>query len=644
MMQPVHNYIQVIRSKNNRGFTLVESLVSLAVLIVFTSGVYGGIQLVSQVVYQSRLRILQSSVLNEQIEIIRNMSFFDIGIVNGAPAGLLQRTVTVTKNNIDFIITRTVRNIDDPFDGTIDAIPITPPDGKVYVCSTGTTLLIDEAEFDTYIAAGSEAGPCSGSPEAGRFDQSPADYKFVEVSVRCINCKQQQPISMSTYVGPRFLEGNPDNGALFIEVIDASGRPVQGATVRIMSTSTNPIYDFEDTTGNDGMLRIVDIAPGQNAYQIMVSKDGYTTDMTVSTLENPVKPPASVVSQSVTSRTFTIDLVSQIQVLATDERCLPLSNTAINITGERILATNPDVFVVNSSNNTDIIGRYTFTNIPWDSYTVIPASLDLIGAIPMLPLTVIPGAEVDVQLLFGPNTPHSLLVHVQDTANGDPISSATVEILQGAQTQSAITGIGTIRQVDWSGGAGQELYIAETQYAADNGNVIADSDVRLTDIVGVYPSAGWLESSTFDLGEITNFVSLGVSPMSQPIETGTSSVRLQFASSNSSTPSTWNFLGPDGTSSTFYTAINQNIADIHNGERYARYRLYLSTMDTTITPTVSDITFSFVSACTPPGQAYFSTLSEETYTIVVTADGYQAYSSEIDISGDVRLVVSLTSE
>lgn len=586
-----------VRAK--QGFTLVEAMIAIAILLIFASGVYGGIRLVFQVVYQSRLRILESAILNEQVEIVRNMSFFDVGIVNGSPSGLLERNVTTTRNGIDFLITRTIRNIDDPFDGTI-----------------------------------------GGTPN----DTAPADYKLVDISIICTACAQREPLVVSTFAGPKYLEGNPDNGALFIEVIDASGQPVQGATVRLVSTSTDPTYDFEDTTGNDGFLRVVDLAAGQNAYHITVTKDGYTRDMTTTSVANPTKPPASVVAQDVTSRTFSIDVVSTLNIETKTAVCAPIAAADGQIAGSRVIGTEPDSLLIDTTFTTDGDGAFTFADMPWDTYSLIPTGYDLVGAIPMLPLEMLPGSETDLSLILGPSTADSLLVHVEDSSTGDPVSSSTVTIVEGGSTFIRTTGIGTLRQLSWIGGAGQSMYTDETRYAADDGNLTIGADIELVDLSGAYVSDGWLESSTFDLGGSTNFVSLDWGPYAQPAQTGTSSVRLQFASSNSSTPASWNFLGPDGTNSTYYTPELLSINDVHNGDQFARYRVYLSTASSSYTPTVSDVAFTYVAQCTPPGQAYFGGISDETYTITVSSTGYTSYVSEVTVDGATRLIVPLVAE
>jgi prepilin-type N-terminal cleavage/methylation domain-containing protein len=634
--------------QNNNGFSLIEVIVASGVFLLFALGIYGGIQAVFQIVYQSRLRIIETAVLNEQIEIIRNMSFFDVGIVQGSPAGLLERTVTTTRNGIDFEITRTIRNIDDPFDGTIDAEPVTPPDGKGYVCHGGSTLLVAvPAVYNAHLDHGDTEGPCSGDPEAGSFDQSPADYKFVEVGIICVDCGQRQPLTLSTIVAPKYLEGDPNNGALFLYVIDANGNPVSGANISILSTSTNPTYNFTDQTDNEGAIRIVDLTPGQDAYHILVDKVGYTVDGTTTTVANPFKPPVSVVAQSVTSRTFTIDQVSELNIRTIDAMCASVGSASLTLSGERLLGTDPDTQLVNQSFVTAGDGTYTYTELPWDAYSLVAAGYDVIGAIPMLPLSVAPGATVDVSLLLGTNTDHSILVHVQDSATADPISSSTVRVYGAGYDTTKTTGVGTIRQTDWSGGANQDMYEDETRYWTDDGHVDVSTsagNIMLGSVGSSYVFSGNLESSIFDFGLPVNPVQISWTPGSQPVETGAQSVRIQIATSNSSTSAMWEYLGPDGTNSTYYTSGEQNIAELHNGDQYLRYKLYLNTASSTYTPTVSDVTVSYVTSCTPPGQAYFGSLSQSTYTIDVVADGYVTYNNTIEVDGDMRSIVELTRE
>ncbi len=130
-----------------------------------------------------------------------------------------------------------------------------------------------------------------------------------------------------------------------------------------------------------------------------------------------------------------------------------------------------------------------------------------------------------------------------------------------------------------------------TIYAATSGNqgefFVISTGLLDCDIA----SSGFLESSTFDTGSDTveyNWLSWR--------ETGTAEtdVTLQLATSDS--PSgPWNYIGPDGSSSTYYiNAVKEFIPYfVHKDQRYFRYRAYLSTEAAYDVPIVEDITVSY---------------------------------------------------
>jgi prepilin-type N-terminal cleavage/methylation domain-containing protein len=280
------------------GFSLLESIISLAIFLILAIGVYGGLQFTFKILYQSRMRLIESALLNEEVETLRNMPYEQVGIVNGSPPGVLGRTVTTTKSGLDFTLTRVIRNVDDPYDGLIGGTP-------------GDTV--------------------------------PADYKFVDLEIVCTSCRQTVPVRLTTTIAPRYLEGDPTKGALFIRVFDANAVPVQGAAVHIAAPTVTPPVDFTDTTNNQGTLQLLDLAAGVQAYNITVTKDGYTTETTRQAdddIPNPVKPPASVISQNVTSASFSIDRISSMDISTLNSSCAALGNVALNIFGTKLPNTN----------------------------------------------------------------------------------------------------------------------------------------------------------------------------------------------------------------------------------------------------------------------------------------------------------------
>jgi hypothetical protein len=236
------------------------------------------------------------------------------------------------------------------------------------------------------------------------------------------------------------------------------------------------------------------------------------------------------------------------------------------------------------------------------------------------------------------------MVAVQDTATKLPLSGATVELYNGGSyDQSFLTGQGYFDQTDWSGGSGVPNFSLATanRYASDNGDVdtaTASSSSSITlrwDTFDPYNknATGTLESSTFDTGTTSNFYSLNWSPISQPALAGSKPIKFQFATAPSTSPSgPWSYLGPDGTTNTFYTTSGMQISSANNSAEYARYMAYLTTNTATVTPAIGDISFTFTSGCTPPGQVLFQGLSTGSYTLKISKAGYTTQTIPVTVT------------
>ncbi|MCR4283878.1 MAG: FG-GAP-like repeat-containing protein [Parcubacteria group bacterium] len=73
---------------------------------------------------------------------------------------------------------------------------------------------------------------------------------------------------------------------------------------------------------------------------------------------------------------------------------------------------------------------------------------------------------------------------------------------------------------------------------------------------------------------------------------GTDSIKFQLATNNDNV--TWDYYGPDGTASTYYTtAVGQNIWSGQDGSQYLRYKTYFNTASASYTPTLDDITINY---------------------------------------------------
>lgn len=578
-------------SRRSRGFTLVEVLVGVSVFAVIAVSVYRSYTAISHVGRVSRLKVAAAALANEQLEIVRNLPYPDVGIVGGIPAGKIPRLQTVNRGGTILDVETTIRNIDDPFDGTL-----------------------------------------GGTPN----DTAPADAKLVELLVSCPSCEQFAPFTVTTRVGPRNLETATGNGALFVQVLDANGQPVSGANVHIENPGANPAIVIDDTTNTEGMLQVVDVPPGVEAYRITITKSGYSTDRTYLPGDpanpNPVKPHATVAAQGVTQVTFAIDRTSTLAVAAVRDTCEPVDGVQFDLDGSKLIGTNPNVLKYEASHTTPSSGELDLAGMEWDTYAsaLTSTTYDLLGSIPLVPLTLLPNTTQPLSLVVAEKNPLTLLVTVRDASTQLPLADTSVALTKSGFSQSLTTGRGFLRQTDWSGGPGQETYTNTSQYFDADGN-IADATPAGELKLRSGATSGVLTSSTFDTGSESEFHQLQWAPLDQPPQTGADSVRFQLAT-RKNTQGAWVYKGPDGTSNTYYTLSDSVINQQHNTDRYLRYKLFLQTADVALTPNVADISFTFTSECVPPGQVAFTGLSSGDYTLTVTRSGYQPHTEVIPVA------------
>lgn len=574
--------------RESEGFTILEVLIGIAILSIVSSGMYVGYASVLGIVQTSQYTATALSLIESRVEEIRNMRYEDVGTVGGVPAGLIPQSEVVAVDNVAYTLRAYIRNIDDPFDGQI-----------------------------------------GGAPN----DTTPADYKLVEVQVTCDDCPTQQLATMTTWVAPKNLESSTLNGSLFVKVFDADGIPVPGATVHVTNPDVVPTIDVTDITNTAGMLQLVDTATSSAGYHITATKSGYSSDQTYpyGSPVNPVKPDATVATQQLTNASLAIDRTADLTVRARTDRCTAVPGLSFSMTGAKLIGTDPDTVKYSQVHATDAQGTVSLADLEWDSYAFTPQAgpFDLAGAPASLSLIVDPAGSYRMTWLAASGSLNGLNVLV--TVNGgSPVDGAEVRLTgPGGYDRTLFTGRSDLGQTDWSGGA----------YAAQSG-INAGSSLVLAGVSGSYAtgSFGWLESDPFDLGSSsTTFTELRWNGNKPPQTT----VRFQLAANNGG--SSWTFVGPDGTPDSYFTTTSAVLPGQLSGNRYLRYRVELATDDTDATPEVHDVTVVFGSGCLVGGQTYFNGLSAETYTLTVTAPGYQSWSGPVNPSLHwSRSVVTLT--
>lgn len=563
------------------GFSLIEVIVAVAIFLIIGGGVYFTYANIVDVLGRTRTRTLATSLVSKHVEAIRNLPFDSVGTVGGYPVGVIPATSTVSYEGNQFLVTTTVRNIDDAFDGKQGQTP---------------------------------------------NDTAPADYKLVEITVHCSTCFNFPPLSFTTWVAPQNLESSTRNGSLFVNVFNANGQPISDANVSVRNTALSPSISIDDVTNNSGTLQLVDIPTSTTAYRVTVSKSGYTSAQTYSsssTNPNPIPPHATVASQQITSISFAIDKVSDITVATQDKYCAPVSGVSLIQNGTKKIGTAPDVLLYSKAFTTDSSGLSSRSNLEWDTYSfaVTSALHHLAGYTPLLPLTIAPSSTTMLSLFIESAASSSLLVGVKN-ASGTPIADVQVQIDKTGVSTSTLTGRNVHRETDWSNG----------RYAAQDGNIddaTPAGSLTIKKSGGLYATStnSFLESTTIDFGTATTtFHTLSWAPLSQPSNT---SLKFQLASASAST-GPWSYLGPDGTGSTYYTSTS-SISSAINGGRYVRYKIFMNTTSDAQTPQLDEVSIVFSSGCVPSGHAFFAGIPTGSYDITASKSGYQTATTTITV-------------
>lgn len=108
----------------------------------------------------------------------------------------------------------------------------------------------------------------------------------------------------------------------------------------------------------------------------------------------------------------------------------------------------------------------------------------------------------------------------------------------------------------------------------------------------VYNASGNFTSASMDLG-VANMNSLSWTSTT-PSGVGAGAIKFQLAANNDN--STWSYVGPDGTSGTYFTNNGTTVfpSSLQN-KRYWRYKAFLSTADTSVSPSLDSVIFSYSS-------------------------------------------------
>lgn len=115
---------------------------------------------------------------------------------------------------------------------------------------------------------------------------------------------------------------------------------------------------------------------------------------------------------------------------------------------------------------------------------------------------------------------------------------------------------------------------------------------------GTYLSSGTYESSIQDLGAVVALNRLSVTSNTPPNTSLTFQVAATLPVSGSCTNASYIYVGPDGTSATYFPSTGgsiplSGISGFSNPAQCVKYKAFLSTTDNNVTPSILDASFNF---------------------------------------------------
>jgi len=568
------------------GTSLIDLLIAIAIIALLFGGVYMVYFSIITAATNVGARTAASEAIQNELEMIRNLSYANVGTLGGIPSGVINPTQTVAVGNFKIVLQIAILNIHDPYDTASGTVPN-------------------------------------------------ADYKFVTVQATCPSCAHFIPMAVTTTVAPPNLQAAAQNGGvIIINALDANGIGVPNATIHVVNASVTPSINLTDVTNASGVLELIGVPTSTQGYYISATKGGYSFDQTYAPGSlggsTPVKPNITVASQTISSVSFGIDAVSRLAVQAETNRCVLVGGEPFTVAGSKLIGTAPAILKFSTSSLTNASGTAAFSGLEWDTYSLAlsDAGYNVAGTMPLNPVSISPSSSMAFQFVLQPALNPSLLATIEDAASGAGITNATVTLSKAGFSSTLSTGHAFLTQTNWSGGG---------QYASQSGG-IDDSQagklVLLANASGTYPTSSvqWLVSNTFDVGGTSStFNAIAWNPVQQPPSTGAGSLEFQVAANNDN--ATWNFVGPDGTNATYFSSGTSSLPAALAGKRYFRYEAFMSTQDEGATPELDGITADFTANCVPPAQALFTNLPGGTYTIDVQAANYSEETSTVTVVG-----------
>jgi Carboxypeptidase regulatory-like domain len=249
--------------KTVRGMTLIDVVVGTALIVIVFLALFGLLRASLLLSTLVKDQSTASAVANNQMEYLRSLPYASVGTVGGIPAGTVPQNATTTEDGVAYTVRTFVDYYDDPADGVGAAD------------TNGITT----------------------------------DYKRLKVTVTYSIHTTARSITLVSNYAPPGIETTLNGGTLQINVVNAVGAPLAGATVTITDASTSPTVNLSTFTNSAGIVSLPGAATSTQ-YAVTVTEPGYSTAQTYARAganQNPSPGYFTVVKGVTTSGTFAID-------------------------------------------------------------------------------------------------------------------------------------------------------------------------------------------------------------------------------------------------------------------------------------------------------------------------------------------------
>jgi prepilin-type N-terminal cleavage/methylation domain-containing protein len=363
------------------GFSLIEVLVSIMVLAIVAGGLAAGLTATSSMLGRSKADSIADKLASSEIEMVRRMSYDNIGTVGGNPPGALVADRNVTRDGATFRVQNRVVYVDNAAPGA---------------------------------------------------SQTRIDYKSVQVIVTPAAAGSKS-ITQTTLVAPPTYASIAGKSAITVSTTDKiTGAAIAGSSITVTGGPSPTVTEVTDATGNAVIAGLTPNSSTSQKYTAAISRAGYVV----------TNPAGDLTNNLVAAETFPIAalLVKPVRL----EISLLQGVTAVPITETATVTITPPGGTPTALGGTGVFGWDNLIPNASTDYTisVATACAGFVSSTVRLNPTGYPTTTTQAKPING-FTRGNIVVTVQRNSNSTAIAGATVTITGGNAGLTGTQAVGT---------------------------------------------------------------------------------------------------------------------------------------------------------------------------------------------------------